>query len=31
MDTELKYAEERGFKIKQCKDVYWRWFKPAKK
>ena len=30
IDTELKYAEERGLKIEQCEDGYWKWFKPVK-
>jgi len=29
--SELKYAEEHGFKIELCEDGYYRWFKPAKK
>ena len=29
--SELKYAEEHGFKIELCEDGYYRWFKPAEK
>jgi hypothetical protein len=31
LDSELKYANERGLKIELCEDGYYRWFKPAKK
>jgi hypothetical protein len=30
LDSELKYANERGLKIEKCEDGYWRWFKPVK-
>ena len=28
LNSELKYAEERGLKIELCEDGYYRWFKP---
>lgn len=31
LDSELKYANERGLKIELCEDSYWRWFKPVKR
>jgi len=27
LDSELMYANERGFKIEICEDGYYRWFK----
>lgn len=27
LDSELKYANEHGFKIEKCEDGYYRWFK----
>lgn len=27
LDSELKYADEHGFKIEQCDDGYYYWFK----
>lgn len=31
LDSELKYANQRGLKIELCEDNYWRWFKPVKR
>ena len=28
LDSELTYANERGFKVEICEDGYYRWFKP---
>jgi hypothetical protein len=27
LDSELKYADEYGFKIEKCEDGYYYWFK----
>ena len=28
LESELKYANERGFKVELCEDGYYRWLKP---